>query len=292
MFDGFKREKIDTGEATINTVIGGAGPPLLLLHGYPQCLAMWARVAPILAKDFTVVAADLRGYGDSSKPKCLPDRSNYAFRAMAADQVAAMKHFGFERFHLVGHDRGGRTAHRLTLDHPGAVRSLTVMDIIPTHTLFNNFDRHTAGAYWHWFFLSLPEPFPETLIGKDPDYFYETAMTGFGRARREDFEPEMMAEYRRCWRDPDMIHGSCSDYRAAASIDLEHDEKDLGRRVACRTLAFWGEKGPMARNYDIAAEWRKCCADVTGASLPGGHFFIDQFPVETAATLTEFLPRN
>jgi haloacetate dehalogenase len=289
VFENFQRHRIDTGEVTIHCVTGGSGPPVLLLHGYPQCLALWARVAPLLAQKFTVVCADLRGYGASSKPHCVADKSNYAFRAMAADQVAAMERLGFPRFHVVGHDRGGRTAHRMALDHPDRVQSLAVLDIVPTYQIFTALDRHVAGAYWHWFFLARPEPFPERLIGADPDYFYETAMTGFGAARIEDFDAEMMAEYRRCWRDPAMIHGSCSDYRAASTIDIEHDAADLDRKVLCPTLAFWGEKGPMARNYDIAAEWRKRCADVRAASLPGGHFFIDQFPKETADIIDKFL---
>jgi haloacetate dehalogenase len=289
MFESFVRHRLDVGEVKINCVVGGSGPPVLLLHGYPQCLAMWARTAPLLAEKFTVVAADLRGYGDSDKPHCLPDKSNYAFRAMAADQVAVMKELGFARFHVVGHDRGGRTAHRMALDHADVVRSLAVLDIVPTYKLFMQPKREVAGAYWHWYFLSLPEPFPEKLIGADPDYFYGTAMSGFGNARLEDFDGEMMAEYRRCWNDPNMIHGSCSDYRAAATIDLEHDAADLSAKVACPTLACWGEKGPMARYYDIAAEWRERCADVRAASLPGSHFFIDQFPKETAKILLDHL---
>ena len=289
MFDGFARHKIDTGDAVINCVVGGSGPPVLLLHGYPQCLAMWSRVAPVLAAKFTVVAADLRGYGDSSKPQCLPDRSNYSFRAMAADQAAVMTKLGFERFDLIGHDRGARTSHRLALDHPARVRSLAVLDIVPTHKLVTEPKREVVHAYWHWQFLALPAPFPETLIGANPDYFYETAMTGFGRARIADFAPDMIAEYRRCWRDPAMIHGSCSDYRAGASIDIEHDAADLARKVACPTLVLWGELGPMARNYDVAAEWRARCSDVRTASLPSGHFFIDAMPNETAAILLKHL---
>jgi haloacetate dehalogenase len=289
MFEGFARRKIDTGEATINCVVGGSGPPVLLLHGYPQCHVMWARTAPILAEKFTVVAADLRGYGDSSKPKCLPDKSNYAFRAMAADQVAAMKQLGFAQFHVIGHDRGGRTAHRMALDHPDAVRSLAALDVVPTHKLITQPKREVVGAYWHWQFLALPAPFPETLIGANPDYFYGTTMSGFGNAKLEDFDQEMLAEYRRCWNNPEMIHGSCSDYRAAASIDIKHDSADLARKVTCPTLVFWGEKGPMARHYDIEAEWRERCAEVRTASLPASHFFIDAMPKETAAILLKHL---
>ena len=231
MFEGFARRRIDVGDVTINCVTAGNGPPLLLLHGYPQNLAMWAKTAPILARKFTVVCADLRGYGDSSKPKCAPDNGNYAFRAMAADQVAVMKNLGFERFHVVGHDRGGRAAHRMALDRPDAVVSLAVLDIVPTWAMFEDVTRKIAVTYWHWYFLSQPFPFPEHMIGLDPDFFYETCLIGWGATRVEDFE----------------------------------------------------------RNFDIPAEWRKRCANVTAESLPGGHFFIDQFPEDTARVLARFL---
>ncbi len=289
MIEGFDRRRIETDGVAINLVVGGSGPPVLMLHGFPQNLAMWARVAPLVAQKFTVVCADLRGYGDSSKPRCAADCANYAFRAMAADQVAAMKRLGFARFHVIGHDRGARTAHRMALDSPDAVASLTVLDIVPTYTVFNETDRRLASAYWHWFFLSQPEPFPERLIGADPDFFYETCIAGWGATRIGDFDQEMLAEYRRCWRDPAMIHGSCSDYRAAATIDLEHDAADLGRKVQCPTLVVWGAQGVMGRLFDVAAKWRERCADVHPRSIAGGHFFIDQFPDETARTLIEFL---
>lgn len=291
MFEGFERRQVEVGDGiTINCVIGGSGPPVLLLHGFPQNLAMWARVAPLLAPaGFTTVCADLRGYGDSAKPHCLADRSNYAFRAMAADQVALMNRLGFPRFHMVGHDRGGRTGHRMALDRPDVVLSLAVLDIVPTYAMFMDANRHVAGAYWHWYFLSQPAPFPERVIGNDPDLFYETCLIGWGATRVEDFDPEMLADYRRCWRDFAMIHGSCSDYRAAATIDLGHDGADLDRKVTCRTLVLYGASGTMARCFDIPAEWRKRCADVRAASLPGGHFFVDQFPRETTEILVEFL---
>jgi haloacetate dehalogenase len=289
MYEGFERRTIEVGDVRIACVTAGRGPPVLLLHGYPQNLAMWARVAPALAARYTVVCADLRGYGDSSKPKCSKDRSNYSFRSFAADQLGVMRELGFERFHVVGHDRGGRTGHRLALDHPDAVRSLTVMDIVPTYAMLMDTNRHVAGAYWHWYFLAQPEPFPERLIGADPDFFYETSLVGWGATKIDDFDPEQLAEYRRAWRTPEMIHGSCSDYRAAASIDLEHDHADLHRKVGCPTLVFYGASGVMARLFDIPGEWRKRCAQVSEASLPGGHFFVDQWPDETAKVLLEFL---
>jgi haloacetate dehalogenase len=289
VFEGFERGTVNVGGIDIAYAVGGSGPPALLLHGFPQNLAMWARVAPILSKRYTVVCADLRGYGDSSKPRCLPDRSNYSFRAFATDQIGLMQHFGFNSFHAIGHDRGGRTAHRMALDHPEAVRTLTVMDIVPTHAMLMDTNRRVAGAYWHWYFLSQPEPFPERLIGNDPDFFYETCLVGWGATKIGDFDQELLAQYRRAWRQPETIHGSCSDYRAAASIDLEHDKGDFDRKVQCPTLVFYGSAGVMAQLFDIPAEWRKRCANVIDTSLPGGHFFVDQFASETAEVLIEFL---
>jgi haloacetate dehalogenase len=210
---------------------------------------------------------------------------------MAGDQVGLMTALGFDRFHVVGHDRGGRTAHRMALDHPDVVLSLAVLDIVPTYAMFMETNRHVAGAYWHWYFLSQPEPFPERLIGFDPDFFYETCLVGWGATKLADFDAELVAEYRRCWRTPEMIHGSCSDYRAAASIDLEHDAADIDKKVACPTLALWGANGVMHKLFDIGAAWRKRCEYVATENLPGGHFFIDQFPVKTADILRKFLKR-
>lgn len=294
MFEGFARRQVAVGgDITINCMIGGEGPPLLLLHGFPQSLAMWGHVAPLLAQaGYTVICADLRGYGDSSKPEGLPDHSNYAFRVMAADNVALMAQLGFPRFHMIGHDRGGRTGHRMALDRPDVVCSLAVLDIVPTYAMLMNTNRHIAGAYWHWYFLSQPAPFPERVIGNDPDLFYETCLVGWGATRVEDFDQQMLAEYRRCWRDPGMIHGACVDYRAGASTDLEHDESDLDRKVTCPTLVLYGSSGTMAGCFDIPAEWRKRCADVQPETLLGGHFFADQFPKETADLLIKFLARK
>jgi haloacetate dehalogenase len=289
MFESFSHQTINVGDAEISCVVGGSGPPLLLLHGFPQNKAMWARVAPALTSQYTVVCADLRGYGDSSKPRCRPDHSNYSFRAMAHDQLTLMRALGFDRFHVIGHDRGGRTGYRLALDHPDTVLSLTVMDIVPTYTMFMETHHKVAGAYWHWYFLAQPDPFPERLIGHDPDFFYETCLVGWGATKLADFDQEMLAEYRRSWRDPAMIHGSCSDYRAAARIDLQHDTADITRRVTCPTLVFYGSTGPMAQLFDIPAQWRKHFAHPQEASLPGGHFFVDQFPDQVVQTLRDFL---
>jgi haloacetate dehalogenase len=289
VFESFTPGTANIDGVDIAYAVGGTGPPVLLLHGFPQNKAMWARVAPQLAQHFTVVCADLRGYGDSAKPRCMADRSNYSFRALAADQLGLMQYLGFTRFHVVGHDRGGRTGHRMALDHADAVLSLTVMDIVPTYAMLMDTNRKVAGAYWHWYFLSQPEPFPERLIGHDPDFFYETCLVGWGATVISDFDPDMLGEYRRTWRDSAMIHGSCADYRAAASIDLEHDAADIDRKVACPTLAFYGAKGVMAELFDIPGEWRKRCADLQSETLPGGHFFIDRFPTETAGVLLRFL---
>lgn len=279
MFDGFQEKLVDVNGVEIACIVGGKGLPVLLLHGFPQTKEMWARVAPKMAGSFTLVCADLRGYGASSKPRCLPDRSNYSFRAMADDQVALMRRLGFDRFHVVGHDRGGRTGHRMALDHPDAVLSLAVLDIVPTYAMFMDTNRKVAGAYWHWYFLSQPEPFPERAIGNDPDFFYETCLVGWGATRVEDFDPAMLEAYRRAWRNPEMIHGSCSDYRAAATADLELDMVNIDHAIACPTLVFYGSEGQMARLFDIPAEWRKRCEKVTEASLPGGHFLSISSPM-------------
>lgn len=289
MFEGFETKIVSVGDVGIACTIGGSGPPVLLLHGFPQNRFMWARVAPLLAPHFTVVCADLRGYGDSSKPECAADNANYSFRTFAADQLSLMQTLGFERFHLVCHDRGARTAYRMALDHPGAILSLTLMDIVPTEVMLLQTNRKVAHAYWHWYLLAQPAPFPERLIAADPDFFYETCLVGWGATRLADFDQEQLAEYRRTWRDPAMIHGSCSDYRAAATIDLAHDTADAGRLVACPTLMIYGATGVMAGLFDIPAQWRSRCANLRAESLPGGHFFVDQYPAETAALVTGFL---
>jgi haloacetate dehalogenase len=292
MFETFSKHRINVGDVTISAVAAGSGPPVLLLHGYPQCKAPWARIAPILARSYTVVAADLRGYGDSSKPKNEPGNATYSFRTMGSDMFGLMRALGHERFHVIGHDRGGRTAYRMALDRPESVISLAVLDIAPTYSMFMSTNRLIAGAYWHWYFLSQPEPFPERLIGNDPDFFYETCLFGWGKTRLEDFDSEMLAEYRRCWRDRGMHHGSCSDYRAAASIDLEHDTADNLRMVNSPTLVFWGEHGVMHKLFDMEAVWRERLANMQTAMLPGGHFFLDQYPEESATILLRFLERS
>ncbi len=289
MFEGFEHKLVDVDGIRIACTIGGSGPPVLLLHGFPQTRAMWAKVAPQLAESYAVVCSDLRGYGDSDKPQCLPDRSNYSFRTFAADQLGLMRQLGFERFHLIGHDRGGRTGHRLALDHPEALLSLALLDIVPTHLMFTRTNWALAQAYWHWYFLAQPEPLPERLIGADPDFFYESCLVGWGATPLSDFDPEMLAEYRRAWRHPGMIHGSCADYRAAFSQDFAHDDADIDKKVACPTLVLYGASGVMAQLFNIPEEWRKRCSRVMEASLEGGHFFVDHLPNEVSHLLLSFL---
>ncbi len=283
---GFTDHSAEVNGQTIAYSRAGDGPPMLLLHGFPQTRAMWRGVAPALAARFTVIAADLRGYGASSKPEGV---AAYTFRQMAADQRRLMQALGFEAFHLVGHDRGARTAHRLALDAPGAVQSLTLMDIVPTHHLLAHLGKEVAAAYYHWFFLAQPAPFPETLIGHDPDHFFETCLTGWGGATLEDFDPEALYAYRQSWRWPDTIAAMCNDYRAALAQDFDHDAADLGRRVGCPALVLYGVDGAMARHYDVPATWADRLDDMRARSMPGGHFFVDLHPEETAEALLDFL---
>ncbi len=290
MFEGFERLRVETGEAAINLVRGGSGPPVLLLHGYPQTHAMWHGVAPGLAEDFTVVATDLRGYGDSSKPFGDEDHATYSKRAMAADQVKVMESLGFASFAVVGHDRGGRVGHRMALDHPERVTRLAVLDIVPTRHVYATVGKDLATAYYHWFFFIQPYDLPETLIGADPAYYLRKKLGGWGTSL-DAFSPESLAEYERCFSDPATIHASCEDYRAAASIDLVHDDADYdeGRKVACPLLALWGGQGVMERLYDVREVWRGYAGDVRGKALDAGHFLAEERPEETTRELIDFL---
>ena len=286
MFEGFERVTIETTGAAINVVKGGKGSPVLLLHGYPQTHVMWHKIAPRLAQDFCVVAPDLRGYGDSSKPPDGENHLGYSKRATAHDQVEVMERLGFTHFAVVGHDRGARVAHRLTRDHPDRVTKLAVLDILPTHTVYQQVNKALATAYYHWFFLIQPAPFPETLIGNNAE-FYLTAM--LGRLKPQAITSEAFAEYLRCFRDPATIHATCEDYRAAATIDLSHDEADLDHKIACPVLALWGEKGFLHKRYDVLAIWRERAVDVRGKAVPCGHFLPEEGPEETLAELRTFL---
>ncbi|WP_415920336.1 alpha/beta fold hydrolase [Tateyamaria sp. SN6-1] len=265
--------------------IFGSGPPVLLLHGFPQTRAMWHAIAPALAPSFTVVTADLRGYGASHKPARMTDMS---FREMASDQVALMRSLGFDRFHVVGHDRGARTAHRMALDHPSALLSLTVMDIIPTQHLLADMTHEIARAYYHWLFLAQPYPVPETLINHDPVAYFEGILTGIG-GDAATFSPDAMAAYRAAWRDPDVVRCMCDDYRAAIDVDLALDTADLDRAVDVPSLVLYGADGIMAQHFDVPATWAPRLNTMQSASLPGGHFFPDTHPAETAQALADFL---
>jgi haloacetate dehalogenase len=283
MFEGFRLSTIDTGEAAIRLRQGGSGPPLLLLHGNPQTHVMWHKVAPRLAERFTVVATDLRGYGDSSKPADAPDHAPHSKRAMARDQIAVMRQLGFERFFVAGHDRGGRCGYRMALDHPDVVQKLAVLDIIPTGEHFRRTDMRFALAYWHWFFLAQPYPLPEQLIGADPDWYCL-------RGRHHLFDPEALAEYLRCFRNPETRHAICEDYRAGATIDYAMDEADriAGRRIACPVLALWGGRNSIHEAYDVLAVWRDWADDVRGRAFDCGHYLPEEAPEETLAAFLGF----
>ena len=288
LFPGFAQRRVSGAGAEIHLVIGGSGPPLLLLHGYPQTHAMWHKVAARLAEEFTVVCPDLRGYGDSGKPLSDPGHVNYSKRATASDQVAVMRALGFERFALVGHDRGGRVAHRLAVDHPERVERLVVLDISPTRIMYGRTDKAFATAYYHWFFLIQPFDLPERLIGADPVYYLHKKLAGWSSGVKH-FDARALAEYERCFRDLATIHATCEDYRAAATIDLEHDGADAGRKLDCPVLALWGDKGVVHRMFDPVADWRSVATDVRGQPLPSGHFLAEEAPDETVAALRAFL---
>lgn len=287
MFEGFERRRINTGEVAINTLVGGNGPPLLLLHGYPQTHVMWHRVAPALAERFTVVATDLRGYGDSDKPTGDSRHETYSKRRMAQDQISVMAGLGYDKFQVGGHDRGGRVIHRMCLDHPARVERAAVLDIVPTHTIFTSLNKEVAYGYYHWHFLSQPYDLPERLIGAEPEYYLECKLAHWS-ASLAGFDDAALAEYRRCFSDPATIHASCEDYRAAATIDLEHDEADLGSRIACPLLVLWGARGLMHRCYDVLESWRSKASDVQGRALDCGHFLPEEAPAETLAELVAF----
>ncbi len=288
MLDTFEKTQIDAGGATIRLVKKGDRFPLLLLHGYPQTHLMWHKIAPRLAEEFTVVAPDLRGYGDSSKPEDGPDHSNYSKRAMAQDLVTVMDKLGYQEFFVVGHDRGARVAHRMALDHPQRVKRLAVLDIAPTYKMSMTTDKVLATAYYHWFFLIQPYDLPERLIGSQPEYYLRRCLASWS-ADLAAFVPEALAEYIRCFSNPATIHANCEDYRAAATIDLQHDEADLDHKVTCPLLVLWSAQGFVGRRYDVLETWRERATNVRGKALPGGHFLPEEAPEETYEALHEFL---
>jgi haloacetate dehalogenase len=296
-FAGFSHERRRLGDVHLNlrhNLAAAAGkPPLLLLHGFPQTHAMWHRVAPRLAGNFSLVLPDLRGYGDSEKPAGDAAHVAYSKRTMAADIVALMRSLGFERFAVCGHDRGGRVAHRMALDHPFAVERLMLLDISPTLTMYERSDMALARAYYHWFFLIQPQPLPERLIGGDPVFYLRSSLGGWGSHGLEIFDPRALAEYERCIGDPATIHAMCEDYRAAASIDLEHDRADAGARIACPLRVLWGERGVVHRLFTPVSDWQaKASGPVSGRPTPGGHYIAEETPELLATEMLAFFARG
>ncbi|WP_210396650.1 alpha/beta fold hydrolase [Motiliproteus sediminis] len=275
----------------INFKHGGSGPPLLLLHGYPQTHCIWHRVAPALADRFHLICPDLRGYGDSAKPEGASDHANYAKRAMAADLVAVMKALGYSRFDVAGHDRGARVTHRLALDYPEQVRRACVMDIAPTLHMFEHTDQAFASGYYHWFFLIQPDGLPERLIGNDPGYYLTEKLRRWS-APGAEFSDAAIAEYLRCFSRPEAIHASCEDYRAAATIDLQHDRADRSRQLDCPLLVLWGARGFVARSYDLLSVWRDYARHVEGYALDCGHFLPEEAPEAVIRALRDFFSRD
>jgi len=293
LFPGFTAHQIEVAPGVqINAVVGGSGPPLLLLHGHPQTHAIWHKVAPALAERYTVVAADLRGYGDSSKPAGAPDHANYAKRTMALDQLTLMRRLGFERFDLLAHDRGARVACRLALDHPAVVRRLVLLDIAPTLAMYEQTGEAFARAYWHWFFLIQRAPLPERLIEADPAAYVRDVM-GNRSAGLAPFDPRALAEYERCLALPGAAHGLCEDYRAAAGIDLEHDraDREASRMLQVPTLVLWGRDGVVNQCFKPLDEWRRVAREVDGGTLPCGHYIAEEAPDELLARVLPFLAR-
>lgn len=293
LFPGFERNRVtvlsDNGEITIPYVVGGQGPALLLLHGFPQTHAMWHKVAPALAQHFTVVASDLRGYGEASKSKASSALNPYNKRAMANDQLQLMQQLGHTRFSILAHDRGARVAHRLALDHPDSVEKLMLLDIAPTLSMYENTDLTFATVYWHWFFLIQKSPLPETLISNDPEFMLRSFMGG-RHAGMQAFAPEAWEEYLRAARNPEVVHAMCEDYRAAATIDLEHDRADRERGHKLRTpvRVLWGEYGGLNKCFNPLEHWRQFADRVDGRALPCGHYIAEEEPEMLIQETVEF----
>jgi haloacetate dehalogenase len=279
---GMQQQTLRANGIRINAWVGGSGDPVLLLHGYPQTAQMWRKVAPQLLNQFSVVCPDLRGYGDSDKP-----RDGYDKRTMARDMKEAMSALGFERFALVGHDRGARVAHRLAVDYPGAVKNLTVLDIVPTHTVFRDAGRELAAAYWHWFFFQVPD-LPEVMLANSAEPFLRNMFRALCH-RQDAIEEPMFQEYLRAFRLPGTIRGGLEDYRAAATVDIADDERDLQRKLACPVLAIWGEFGKMHTLFDVLGTWREKAVDVRGHPVPCGHFIPEEAPDALVRDLVPFL---
>jgi haloacetate dehalogenase len=291
LFPGFRLVDLPTPRGPLRARIGGEGAPLLLLHGYPQTHVMWHRVTELLKDRFQMICVDLPGYGDSFSPPISADHSGHSKREMAEDIVAAMRGLGHDSWYLGAHDRGARVAHRMALDHPASVRRLVTLDIAPTREMYAHTTDAFARAYWHWFFLITPAPFPERMIGADPDAYW-LKKCGSGSAGLAPFAPQALAEYLRCFRNPDVIAASCEDYRAAATIDIAHDDADQGRKVDCPVLALWGENGIIGKVFDPLALWHERASDVSGCALPGGHYLAEECPDLVAGAFADFFQES
>ena len=295
-FVDFKRQLIDVGEGiVINTLVGGSGKEvILLLHGHPESYLIWRDIAPSLAKEYTVVATDLRGYGDSSKPTGLIDHSNYSKRVMAQDQVSVMEKLGFDTFHVVSHDRGARVAHRLILDFPQKVLTCTMMDILPTYDMYEQTNREFATKYWHWFFYIQKVGFPERFLGADPEYFIRSNLLNkIAPQTLKMFPEDVIQEYIRHYSEPACLHGICEDYRASATIDLEHDKLDRERRITTPILALWGGDGVVGKLWDVLEGWRMFADDVSGFAVDDcGHFVPEEKPEICLAALRDFFRKK
>lgn len=285
-FDGFVAEHIPVGAGSIFCRSAGNGPPVLLLHGYPQTSAMWHRVAPALANEFTVICADLRGYGRSHKPASDASHAAYSKRATAADMIEVMDALGHDRFLIGAHDRGARVAHRLATDHPDRVVALASLDIAPTREMYRDGDSAFAQTYWHWYWLTQTHPFPEFLIEAAPDAYW-LKKCGSGSAGLRPFARQALDEYLTAFRDPAVIHGSCEDYRAAITIDAEHDDADTSL-LQTPLLTLWGQHGAIERHFDCLALWRERAANVTGRALKGGHYLAEECPDEVTTAFRDF----
>ena len=287
MIEGFTKTVIRCNGVDLAVHRAGKGTPLLLIHGFPQNHMCWETVAPQLAQHHDVIIPDLRGYGDSDKPASSDDHAVYSKRAMAADMMAVMTTLGHSQFFVAGHDRGGRVAHRLARDYPQVVTKLAVLDIAPTAMMYDTTDMHFATSYYHWFFLIQPAPFPETLIGHDPKYFLESKMRHWGKDRSA-ITDDAFDDYLRCFSTQETIHATCEDYRASASIDLVHDAADASQKLAMPLLVLWGATAMVGNKYDMLAAWREVAEDVSGFSVPGGHYLPEESPDETYQALLDF----
>ena len=289
MFKNFKQDIIEVNGVNINYKIGGKGEPLLLLHGYPQSHVLWRKIAPLFAENYTVICSDLRGYGDSDKPQSDKTHLAYSKKTMGLDQNELMKKLGFNEYFLVGHDRGGRVAHRMAIDFKENIKKVSVLDIVPTSHVFKNTNAILAKRYYHWFFLIQSYPHPETMIGNDPEYFIRSKLQMWG-ANNEYLTEEIIQEYLRCFT-VDTIHASCEDYRAGASIDLVHHEEDFDKKISCPLQVLWGSKATLEELYDPIKVWKEWALNVEGQSIDCGHFLPEESPVETYNAIINFFKK-